>query len=228
MPEGYEPLSGRAAWAQRALVAMTLIDLVAVASGYMEYRLYQQDVITQDELDSTDVRQALVALVQVIVFVFTAVMFIRWFKRAYANLRALGVSELRYRVGWAIWSWLVPFLNLWRPKQIANDIWRGSDAEAPADQGTGWQSRSVPALFQLWWGGFVILNFLYNAAFRVQLRADEIPEYSDAAVAYLVADSLSAVTGVLAILVVRQMTERQERRAARLLAEPPPVSGSRP
>jgi hypothetical protein len=224
MPEGYQPLSGRAVWAQRALVAMTLIDLVAVASGYVEYRLYQHDLITQEELDSTDLRQAVVALIQTAIFVFTAVMFIRWFKRAYENLRALGAPELRFRVGWTIWAWFVPFLNLWRPKQIANDIWRTSDPEAPAEQGEGWRDRSVPVLFQFWWAGFVILNFLYNAAFRIQLRADDIPGYSDAAVAYLIADSLSAVTGVLAILVVRQTTERQEKRAARLAAEPPPAT----
>jgi hypothetical protein len=218
MPEGYEPLRGRAAWAQRALVATIVIDLIAVASGFAEYRLYQQDIVTEDELDSTDVRQGLVALAQTIVFIFAVVMFIRWFKRAYANLRALSVPELRFRVGWAIWAWFVPFLNLWRPKQIANDIWRGSDPELPPDQNPAWGDRPVPALFQFWWAGFIILNFLYNAALRLSLRADEIPEFSDAAVAYLFADSLSAITGVLAILVVRRATARHEARAGKIAA----------
>jgi hypothetical protein len=220
MPEGYEPLSGRATWAQRALIALLVLDLIAVVSGYFEYRLYQQDVITQDELDASDIRQAIVALVQTVVFIFTAVMFIRWFKRAYSNLPALGAADLRFRAGWAIWGWFVPFLNLWRPKQMANDIWRASDPDAPTDQGTTWRDRSVPALFQFWWGGFVVLNFAYNAGFRLTLRADEIAEYSDAAVAYLVADSFSLITGVLAILVVRRTTQRQEARAAAVAAAP--------
>jgi hypothetical protein len=97
---------------------------------------------------------------------------------------------------------------------MANDIWRASDPDAPVAQGNTWHDRSVPALFQFWWGGFVVLNFAYNVALRLTLRADDIPEYSDAAVAYLVADSLSVITGVLAILVVRRTTERQEARAA--------------
>jgi hypothetical protein len=219
-PEGYEPLSGRAAWAQRALIALLVLDLIAVGSGYVEYRLYQQDVITPDELDSSDIRQAIVALVQTVVFIFTAVVFIRWFKRAYANLPALGADDVRFRAGWAIYGWFVPFLNLWRPKQMANDIWRASDPDAPVEQGSTWLNRSVPALFQFWWAGFVILNFAYNAALRITLRADEIPEYSDAAVAYLVADSLSVITAVLAILVVQRTTERQEARAAVVAAAP--------
>ena len=218
MPEGYQPLRGRAAWAQRALIATIVMDLIAVASGFAEYRLYQQDVVTQDELDSTDIRQGLVGLIQTIVFIFAVVMFIRWFKRAYENLRTLGVPELRFRVGWTIWAWFVPILNLWRPKQIANDIWRGSDPDTPVEQSPRWEERGVPALFQFWWAGFIILNFLYNAALRLSLRADEIPEFSDAAVAYLFADSLSAITGVLAVLVVRRSTDRQEARAGKIAA----------
>jgi Domain of unknown function (DUF4328) len=216
MPEGYKPLRGRAAWAQRALIATIVMDLIAVVSGFAEYRLYQQDVITPDELDSSDLRQALVALVQTAVFIFAVVMFIRWFKRAYENLRALGLTDLRFRVGWTIWGWFVPILNLWRPKQIANDIWRGSDTDAPPPAtDEDWRSRPVPVVFQFWWAGFVILSFLYNTAFRLSVRADEIPEFEDAAVAYLFADSLSAITGVLAVLVVRRTTERQEARAAK-------------
>jgi hypothetical protein len=218
MPEGYKPLRGRAAWAQRALIATIVMDLIAVASGAAEYRLYQQDVITQDELDSTDVRQGLVALVQTAVFFVAVVMFIRWLKRAYENLRALGARELRFRVGWTIWGWFVPFLNLYRPKQLANDVWRGSDPDAPppADNDASWRSRAVPALFQFWWAGFVIIGFLYNIALRLSFRADEIEEFEDAAIAYLFADGLSAITGVLAVLVVRRTTERQEARAAKV------------
>lgn len=214
MPEGYKPLRGRAAWAQRALIAMIVMDLIAVVSGVAEYGLYQQDVITQNELDSTDLRQGLVAVVQTVVFIFAAVMFIRWFKRAYENLRALGVTDLRFRVGWAIWGWFVPILNLWRPKMIANDIWRGSDPAAPPPAtDEEWRRRPVPVLYQPWWAGFVILNFLYNIAFRLSIRADDITELEDAASAYLFADSLSAITGVLAVLVVRRTTERQEVKA---------------
>lgn len=216
MPEGYEPLRGRAAWAQRALVATVVIDLIAIASGFAEYRLYQQDVVTPEELDSTDIRQGLVALAQTIVFIFAVVMFIRWFKRAYANLQALGLPELRFRVGWAIWGWFVPFLNLWRPKQIANDIWRASDPEKPRDQDPLWRGADVPALFQWWWAFYLISTWLENISFRVELNANDLQGYKNAAAATMAVNAFEAVAGVLAVLVVDRTTRRQEARAARL------------
>lgn len=51
-------------------------------------------------------------------------LFIVWFHRAYRNLARYGY-RLRHRPTIAIWSWLIPVGNLFAPKQIANEIWRG-------------------------------------------------------------------------------------------------------
>jgi Domain of unknown function (DUF4328) len=61
----------------------------------------------------------------------TAVGFLVWFHRAYTNLPALGIEPLPYATGWTIGAWLVPLLNLVRPKQIMDTIWRGSDPDRP-------------------------------------------------------------------------------------------------
>ena len=37
------------------------------------------------------------------------------------------MQGLRYGNGWAIGAWFVPILSLVRPKQMANEIWRGSE-----------------------------------------------------------------------------------------------------
>jgi hypothetical protein len=52
----------------------------------------------------------------------TAVGFLVWFHRAYTNLPALGIEPLPYATGWTIGAWLVPLLNLVRPKQIMDTI----------------------------------------------------------------------------------------------------------
>src|SRR5438445_731413 len=134
-PEGYEPLSGRAKWTQRALITLIALDAVSVISGYFEYSLYGQDVITQDELDMNDLRQA-------------------------------------------------------------------SDPEAPAAQGAGWHDRSVPALWQWWWGVFIVWGFVDRFAFRISWSANDVSSYQSAAGASMAADSMSIVAGILALLVV--------------------------
>jgi hypothetical protein len=111
-------------------------------------------------------------------------------------------------------------LNLFRPKQIANDIWRGSDPSAPAEQSVEWQERSVPALFQWWWGLYIFVGFSYNAAVRIDWNATTAASHQTAAGAGMFADSLSVIGAILALFVVRSATIRQEERAARMVAAP--------
>jgi hypothetical protein len=110
----------------------------------------------------------------------------------------------------------VPFLNLWRPKQIANDIWRASDPGAPRDQGTTWYGDSVPKLYLVWWLGWLVMGQFYWTGSRLIIRADEISELQNANGVLMIGDSLSIVTAALALLVVRRTTARQTERAVRL------------
>lgn len=220
-PEGYNPLSGPAVWAQRALIALSLLNVIGIASDLAAHSLYQSELVTSDEIDATDARQAVIGLVQFIGLIVAIVFFVRWFRRAYRNLPALGAEPLRFRRGWAVWGWFVPILGWFRPKQIANDIWRASDPEAPSAEGgpSRWQEKPVPGLFQLWWAAYLISTFLDNVAARYSLRADDVDGYDAEAVAYMVADTAAILAAVLAVLVIRRTTARQEARAARLAVE---------
>jgi len=123
-PAAHEPLAGRAKWAQRALIAVVVLNAIGVVSALFAYQLYGSDLITQDDLDRTDLREGLVALLTFIAYLSAIVFFISWFRRAYRNLPVLGATGLRYRSGWTIGSWFIPIVGLILPKQIANDIWR--------------------------------------------------------------------------------------------------------
>ena len=65
------------------------------------------------------------------IFLVTGIVFIVWFRDAYKNVGRLGVAGLRWSSGWAVGAWLVPFLNLRRPKEMLNDMWRGSNPSLP-------------------------------------------------------------------------------------------------
>lgn len=219
----YHPLGRRALLARAALAAMVAVDLVAVFSGLAEYsllvRLETEDVPV-DELDASDRRQLIVAVVQTIVFAFAAFFFVRWLHHAYRNLRPLGAHTLRYATHTAVWSWFVPILNLWKPKQVINDVWRASDPAAPRDQNLeDWSDKDPPLLYGFWWLFFVVLNFVYNAALRLDVRAEELDELQLASLVTIVADALSVAGALLALAVVRQTTRRQESRAERLRSD---------
>jgi hypothetical protein len=87
------------------------------------------------------------------------VLFLIWFHRAYRNLIRTGISDVRYAPGWAVGAWFIPFFNFVRPKQVANDIWKGSAAAATV----GIERRSevgLPALLNWWWAFWLVGGLL--------------------------------------------------------------------
>ena len=221
--EGYAPLASRAKWAERALIAVVALYAIAAVSAYFAYQTYQRDLVTQDDLDTTDLREGLIGLLWLIAFVVAAVFFIRWFRRAYLNLPALGATELRYKSWWTIGGWLIPILGFFRPKQIANDIWRASRPEGPQPGDPYDWHGHVPGLFQWWWAFYIVGTVLENISFRADLNANDLDAYANVAALDMVVNSVNVVGGVLAILVVRRTTARLEARATAVAEAPAPA-----
>jgi hypothetical protein len=89
----------------------------------------------------------------------TAIVLIAWFYRAYCNLVRVGIADLRFGPGWAVGGWFIPIFNLFRQKQIANDIWKASAAagtvglprrnEVPLSRAVNW-----------WWAAWILSSIL--------------------------------------------------------------------
>jgi Domain of unknown function (DUF4328) len=212
----FRPVRERAKWAIIAIAAVAVIDVVAVWSGLDRYdllgRIANGGNFTLDEANSSDNQETAIALLQILALIFGGVFFIRWFLDAYRNVNPLGGSR-DFTEKWAGWAWFVPFLNLWRPKQIANDIWRASDPEhaneIPRDDAPVW------GVVTLWWAFWLAANFGSQIAARIAFSGDSAESLRNATAAYLVGDSIDIVAAVLAIVVIRRITARQEERAAR-------------
>lgn len=93
--------------------------------------------------------------ITLILILVAALAFLTWFYRAYRNLPRAGMRELRFGPGWAIGGWFIPFFNLVRPKQVANDIWKASRSAATV----GFERRdevSLPGALNWWWGLWIL------------------------------------------------------------------------
>lgn len=215
--ERVRPLDGPARWAVMALVVVIVADLLAIGADWLEIDLLSRAIdgkrVSMSELDSSDDRQAVLGLLGLAVVIAAAVFFIRWFHAAYANLTALGREDLRFGTGWAIGAWFVPLLNLWRPKQIANDIWRGSNPNVPS-QPAPWKEAGVPTFLELWWGAWIIAD-VGQIAMRVWFESETAEELRTAAYADIGFLVIDVVAATLAIVVVRRLTARQDERVRR-------------
>ena len=160
---------------------------------------------------TSDDQTSVIAIVELVTLCVSGVCFIAWFHRAYSNLRSLGATSTRYATGWAIGPWFVPILNLWRPKQIANDIWRGSDPRHPRQQ-PSWREPVSPLLW-LWWGTLLLLTILNRAVAQDWSSAATAHAIRSATRLDIATEVASIIAAGLAIAVVRTMTKRQSERA---------------
>ncbi|MGH2730161.1 MAG: DUF4328 domain-containing protein [Actinomycetota bacterium] len=212
-------------WAVRLLAAAVILNGIAIVSDFAEIsllgRLESGDFTSISEAreaaTSNDDRQATIGSLQLLIVLITAIPWLGWFRRAYGNLSSLGVREPRFTPGWAVGAWFVPFLNLVRPKQIADDLWRSTDPTLPAQAEPLWRSKGVHALVHWWWATWILSAVA--AWIGAGLSEGEnltIDQLQTASIFVTLSDLAALIAGILAIRVVRVITARQEARAASL------------
>jgi hypothetical protein len=201
-----------------ALLLTVVLDVVSIVSGLSYHdligRIESSDPVAVFQAQGADNRENAIGWAQLILFASTAIVFITWFHRVYANLPRLGVSDARWRARWAIVGWFVPFLNLVRPKAIANDIWRGSNPDPSVDSAT--MIVDVPWYHTAWWAAFLVAGFAERITFREELNATTLSALDHATLANVTTDCLEIVAACLAAVVVYQTTLRQLARAQAL------------
>lgn len=227
--EGYKAPDGLARVLQLAFGIWVVLGGAIVAT---DVRLYAavSDVISATILSGLDAgeslnraidRQNLVGLLQLAGYGAVGILFIVWLRRLYRNAFALGARSLRHSSAWVAGSWFVPVLNLWRPKQIVNDVWRASAPNDPPLLGGSWQRRGIPRGVNAWWvlwlvGGLFGLSELREANSFAQLQRQSS--------AWILSDLIEVAAAVAALWLVTNMTRRQNLRASNLGLRPQPES----
>jgi hypothetical protein len=222
------PIRGRGNVVIIALAATMLSDVVAAAFEVMHLGILADldrgEDLSFETVDASDARLGAATGAQTISFFTAATAFLAWFHRAYRNLPRLGAWFPRYDYGWAVGAWLIPVFNLWRPKQIANDVWRGSEPVAGPKRLE--DHPHVPVVLHLWWAAFVAAVLITALDYSVYMGAATLPEQRFASVVATITDLAYIPAGILTILAVRKLTKRQEAAiAATLAAGPPPPRG---
>jgi len=215
-------LRRRSAIAIGLLLVCAVADFLAIAAEVGDYHLVSQlrsgAYVSLAAASTADNRVHDLGWVQIGLFVATAVAFIAWFRYAYGNLERLGVAGLRFGQGWAIGGWFVPVLGFVRPKQIANDIWRGSDPDLPGQVNLR-SGGSVPCFLNWWWGAFVLAGVAGRIAFTTN-RDATTPSAVSSSLKFLIAsDVIDVFAALLAVVVVYETTARQRARIARRRGE---------
>jgi hypothetical protein len=218
------PIRGRGNVVIIALVATMLSDVVATVFEVIHYGIIADldrgKDLPFDRVNNSDIRRDAGYGLQAVCLTVAASAFIAWFHRGYSNLPRLKVWKLRFDVSWTIGAWFVPVLNLWRPKQIANDLWRGSEP-VPGPKRLEDHPR-VGYVVHLWWAMWLLGLALLALSSGWGFTAQTLPAQKTAIIVSIVANGVYLLSAAAAIPYVLRMTKRQTAAIEQVIAEGPP------
>jgi uncharacterized protein DUF4328/uncharacterized protein DUF2510 len=194
---------------------------VSVVDDVLDARKLGDFVDAQGRADDADAFVGVVTFLMILLSLTIFVLLIIWMWRVAKNAEVLGRTEPRWKPGWTIGGWFIPFANLVIPVLVMQELWRGTDPEAPRRDPL-WRSRPGSALVGWWWALYLasVVRFGVgtdngDAAAQSQLKHVRT---EDLIAAFGMAASVGAA--ILLILVVRRLTQRQQTL---LGATPPPA-----
>lgn len=100
-------------------------------------------------------------LLNLLVFIASAVMISMWIHRAHANLFAAHLEGLEYTPGWSVGWFFVPFANLVKPFQAMRELYNRSHGR---DDG---HKAPSPGELTTWWGCYLAGSIAGNISFRL-------------------------------------------------------------
>lgn len=213
-------------WLVVLLAACAITDVIAIVAeaGQLSLlnRLTAGEDLSIETVEASDAFAGTSTGLQFLAYIVAAVVWVIWFRRAYSHIPRLTSQPLRFKAGWAIGGWFVPIMAFYRPKQIANDIWRATDVTA--DHAQPLKERPVGALLNWWWAAWIAAQMTDNAAGRVLFTAETLDAQTNSTYILIGADVLSIIAAGFAIVVVKTITQRYE--AQRILVERPATNGT--
>lgn len=105
--QGFRDPTGLTKWTKWFLYAQVVIAVIALISGVLEYQLlsdFKNGVYSSQEQavaagEASDARQGIVGILQMIIFIISGVLILRWIHRANYNARQLGAKDMVFTPG---------------------------------------------------------------------------------------------------------------------------------
>jgi hypothetical protein len=187
-------------------LAMNCISLI---SSYFQYDLLQTAAnggeISAESVTSNDNREQAIGIIQIIVFVVSAITFIKWFRRAYFNLH-LRVNHLSHSEGWAAGCWFMPIVNLFRPYQIMKELFQETHLFLKRNDMHTKEHLSISSL-SLWWTFWIIDRFFGQFVFKYSMKAETIDELTTSTIAQIISNGIGIVLAIIAINIITEYSK---------------------
>ena len=146
-----KPMSGRQVIASSSslLAAVWIVALASIPSA-QSYRDQLASGTAADQIVTAyDAMTVIIPITMISSWVITSL----WLKKLHIAATAINPSAMRLKRPWVFWSWIVPVVSLWFPKNIIEDLLKAEGSD---------ESKSLigkdTLTWWLTWVGFALVN----------------------------------------------------------------------
>jgi Domain of unknown function (DUF4328) len=193
------------------LGSLFVTNLLSTISGFGEIFLpFSLDLDGGEYISIWFLIIGLISILEVFLYLATVVFFLIWLFRVYTNLSPLRSPNQEFTPGWAVGWWFIPFANLVKPYQVVREAWQESDPDFDPSLNFLSNTISAPTFLGFWWAFWILSNIFNNIASRmINNDGQAIQGFG---VVIIIASILSMIASMLAILVVKTISARQDAR----------------
>ena len=206
-----EPIQDNTKRAQSLIITFWVIigcSFLAMLSGYYELLLLERIQLDKEisyfEISISEFSQGMLGISQTILFIIASIMFIRWFRRAYANLHRSGIKYLKHKENMAVWSFFIPIVSLYWPYQIMKEIWSETQYQIKKLD-PRYSLQNGEWMIGVWWALFIISGIIGNFIFRSTLKEETLEQAITGSQALILSDFLDIPEALLVILIVKKV-----------------------
>ena len=130
-------------WLVRFSVVMIIISIISTAA---EFYVTLSGAIDESQFTIADIIGTISFVISIPIIIIVLV----WFYRATKNIYSFGAKYVN-SPGMAVVWWFIPIMNLWKPHEVAQQIWRASNPEIKLTEGTEWRKVPSSTIIKIWW-----------------------------------------------------------------------------
>ena len=186
------------------------VGAISAISSFLQYDILTTvnngGAYTEDELTLNDLRETVIGIVHVLIYITAGVVFIQWFRRAYFNLNLR--MGTKHDDGWAAGAWFVPIICLFRPYQMMKEIDEGLGMLI--ERRSAKAQRNYASLIGIWWALWILANYLGQFVFRSSLKADTLEGLLDTTMIDMISFGPDIPLAIIAVMLIKAVSEKEE------------------
>lgn len=148
-----------------------------------------------------------------IVYIVMVILFITWTRRAYRNVITFNVVGMTHAEWLCIFGWIIPVVSLYIPVSLIVETWKASNPEILDE--AAWKLSRDSKLIVSWWICFIglgLANLVQLSPLGRRYASPELIAFFNSLPVFTVMNIWFIAVCVMAVLVLQNVTKRQERK----------------